>query len=201
MNALRRPLQLLALAAALAATGSVHAQAAPAAPAPATTAPLPAPDAEKQKVIDRILEVFHPEIGVLKAVQRPGLEAMQKSNIAMETARVAPERREKALKDISTDVQKYLDTTTPIATASAKKYTNPSVGPILAKNFTLEELRQLAALLESPLKSRFEKLIPEMENAVGQKVQADIAPQVNQNVKVMTEAVGTKLRVAATVQQ
>lgn len=198
MNAFRRPLQLLAVAAALAATGSVHAQAAPAA---ATTAPLPAPDAEKQKVIDRILEVFHPEIGVLKAVQRPGLEAMQKSNIAMETARVAPERREKALKDISVDVQKYLDTTTPIATASAKKYTNPSVGPILAKNFTLEELRQLAALLESPLKARFEKLIPDMENAVGQKVQADIAPQVNQNVKAMTEAVGTKLRVAATVQQ
>jgi hypothetical protein len=198
MNAFRRPLQLLALAAAIAAASSVHAQAA--APA-AAAAPLPAPDAEKQKVIDRILEVFHPEIGVLKAVQRPGLEAMQKSNIAMETARVAPDRREKALKDISTDVQKYLDTTTPIATASAKKYTNPSVGPILAKNFTLEELRQLAALLESPLKARFEKLIPDMENAVGQKVQADIAPQVNQNVKAMTEAVGTKLRIAATVQQ
>ena len=197
MHALRRPLQLLAIAATLAAASSVHAQAA-AAPA---AAPLPAPDAEKQKVIDRILEVFHPEIGVLKAVQRPGLEAMQKSNIAMETARVAPERREKALKDISTDVQKYLDTTTPIATASAKKYTNPSVGPILAKNFTLEELRQLEAMLASPLKARFEKLIPDMENAVGQKVQADIAPQVNQNVKVMTEAVGTKLRVAATVQQ
>jgi len=197
MNALRRPLQLLALAAAIAATSSVHAQAAPAAAA----APLPAPDAEKQKVIDRILEVFHPEVGVLKAVQRPGLEAMQKSNIAMETARVAPERREKALKDISTDVQKYLDTTTPIATASAKKYTNPSVGPILAKNFTLEELRQIEAMLESPLKARFEKLVPDMENAVGQKVQADIAPQVNQNVKTMTEAVGTKLRIAATVQQ
>ena len=197
MNAIRRPLQLLALAATIAAASSVHAQAA----ASAAAAPLPAPDAEKQKVIDRILEVFHPEIGVLKAVQRPGLEAMQKSNIAMETARVAPERREKALKDISTDVQKYLDTTTPIATASAKKYTNPSVGPILAKNFTLEELRQIEAILESPLKARFEKLIPDMENAVGQKVQADIAPQVNQHVKVMTEAVGTKLRVAATVQQ
>ena len=197
MNALRRPLQLIAIAATLAAASSVHAQAAPA----AATAPLPVPDAEKQKVIDRILEVFHPEIGVLKAVQRPGLEAMQKSNIAMETARVAPERREKALKDISTDVQKYLDTTTPIATASAKKYTNASVGPILAKNFTLEELRQIDAMLESPLKARFEKLVPDMENAVGQKVQADIAPQVNQNVKAMTEAVGTKLRVAATVQQ
>ena len=38
------------------------------------------------------------------------------------------------------------------------------------------------------------------KSAVGKKVQADIAAQVNQNVKTMTEAVGTKLRVAATVQ-
>jgi hypothetical protein len=55
-------------------------------------------------------------------------------------------------------------------------------------------------MLESPLKAKFEKLVPQMENAVGQKVQVEIAPQVNQNVKTMTEAVGTKLRIAATVQ-
>jgi hypothetical protein len=31
-------------------------------------------------------------------------------------------------------------------------------------------------------------------------VQAEIAPQVNANTKTMTEAVGTKLRIAATAQ-
>ena len=197
MNALLRPFTSIVLAAALAATLPAHAQSAPAAPA---AAPLPAPDAEKQKIIDRILLVFHPEVGVLQAVQRPAVDAMQQSNIALQTAHVPPDRKDKTLKDISTDVQKYIDTTTPIAVASAKKQTNPSVGPILAKNFTVEELRQIDAMLESPLKAKFEKLVPEMEAAVGQKVQAEIAPQVNQNVKTMTEAVGTKLRVAATVQ-
>jgi len=201
MTALRLSLTQIALAAVLAASLSAQAQtaAAPAASA-AAQAPLPAPDAEKQKIIDRILLVFHPEVGVLQAVQRPALDAMQQSNIALQTAHVPAEKKEKTLKDISTDVQKYIDTTTPIAVASAKKQTNPSVGPILAKNFTVEELRQIEVMLESPLKARFEKLVPEMETAVGRKVQADIASQVNQNVKAMTEAVGTKLRIAATAQ-
>jgi hypothetical protein len=193
MNALLRPLTHLAVAAALATALAAHAQGA----APAA-APLPAPDAEKQKVIDRIHAAFHPENGILQVVQRQGLDAMQQSNIALTTAHVSAEHKEKAMKDIGTDVQKYIDTTMPVAIASAKKNTNAAVGPILAQNFTAEELRQIAALLESPLKQKFEKLVPQMETAVAQKVQADISPQVNANVKVMTEAVGTKLRIAAT---
>ncbi len=201
MNALLRSLAQVAVASTLVATAATHAQtAAPAAAAAPAPSPLPAPDAEKQKIIDRIMAVFHPENGVLQAVQRQGVEAMQQSNIALQTAHVPQERKEKTLKDISVDVQKYIDTTMPVAIASAKKNANPAVGPILAQNFTADELRQIAAMLESPLKAKFEKLLPQMENAVGQKVQVEIAPQVNQNVKTMTEAVGTKLRIAATVQ-
>lgn len=196
MNTFLRPLTTLAVAAALAAPFAVRAQAA--APAAAAPAPLPAPDAEKQKIIDRILLVFHPENGVLQAVQRQAIEAMQQSNAALQTAHVAQDKKEKTLKDIGTDVQKYIDTSMPVALASAKKNTNPAVGPILAQNFTVEELRQIEAMLESPLKQKFEKLVPQMEQAVGQKVQVEIAPQINQNVKTMTEAVGTKLRAATT---
>lgn len=195
MNALLRPTSTLILAATLAASFAAHAQAT----APAAT-PAPAPDAEKQKIIDRILVAFHPENGILQLVQRQGLDAMQQSNIALTTAHVPTERKDKTMKEIGADVQKYIDTTMPMAIASAKKYTNPAVGPILAQNFTADELRQIAAMLESPLKQKFEKLVPQLETAVAQKVQADIAPQVEKNVKTMTEAVGTKLRVAATVQ-
>ena len=200
MTAPLRSFLHIAIAAALTVAGAAaHAQAKAAAPA-AAPANLPAPDAEKQKAIDRILAVFHPENGVLQAVQRQGVDAMQQSNIALHTAHVPKERADKTLKEIGVDVQKYIDTTMPIAVAIAKKNTNPAVGPILAQNFTADELRQIAALLESPLKARFEKLVPQMEDAVGHKVQADISPQVNANVKTMTEAVSTKLQIAATAQ-
>ena len=139
------------------------------------------------------------ENSVLLAVQHPATDALEKSSIALQTSHVPKERADKTMKEIGVDVQKYIDTTMPLAIASAKKNVGPAVGPLLAQNFTTEELRQLVALLESPVKSKFEKLLPQLENAVGQKVQADVGVQANKNIQVLTESVGTKLRVAATL--
>ena len=187
----------LAVAAALSVAVAAHAQTKAAAPA-AAPANLPAPDAEKQKAIDRILANVHPENGVIQALQRPAVEAMQKSMIAMQTAHVSKDRMDKTMADIRVDVQKYIDTATPIVTASAKKYTNQTVGPILAQNLSVDELRQLAVYFESPAREKFDKLVPQLEAAIGQKVQADVAAEVDKDIKAMTEAVGTKLRIAAT---
>jgi len=186
MQAIHRPLASLFLAATLGIASMAHAQGA-------------APDAEKQKLIDHILTLYHPENSVLVAIQRPATEALEKSSIALQTAHVPKDRSDKTMKDIGTDVQKYVDSTMPMAIASAKKNVGPAAGPLLAQNFTTEELRQLVAFLESPVKSKFEKLVPQMENAVGQKVQADVGVQANKNIQVLTESVGTKLRVAATL--
>lgn len=195
MTAPLRPFLHLAVAAALVLYGAAHAQTKAAAPAN-----LPAPDAEKQKAIDRILANVHPENGVIQALQRPAIEAMQKSMIAMQTQHVPKDRMDKAMKDIAADVQHYVEISTPVVTASAKKVTNQAVGPILAQNFTADELRQLAAIFESPVKARFDKLIPQLETAVGDKVTADVAPAINKNIQALTESVGTKLRIATTAQ-
>lgn len=189
----------LAVAAALSVAFAAHAQTKAAAPA-AAPANLPAPDAEKQKAIDRILANVHPENGVIQALQRPAVEAMQKSMIAMQTQHVPKERMDKAMKEIAADVQHYVEISTPVVTASAKKYTNQMVGPILAQNFTADELRQLAAIYESPVKAKFDKLIPQLEVAVGDKVTTDVGPAINKNIQALTESVGTKLRIATTAQ-
>jgi hypothetical protein len=198
MNALLRTLSPLALAAGLALSFAAHA--APAsAPAAAAAATPPAPiDAEKQKQIDRILAILHPENGVLQAVQEQAAKAMQQSNIALQNAQVSQDVGEKTLKDIQTDVQKYMDTTLPVAVASAKKFSTPTSAPILAAAFTTDELRQLATMLESPLRERLDKVLPQMQNAVGQKVSADISPTVSKNVHTMGEAITVKLRAAVT---
>ena len=185
----------LAVAAALSVAGAAHAQTKAAVPAN-----LPAPDAEKQKAIDRILANVHPENGVIQALQRPAIEAMQKSMIAMQTQHVPKDRMDKTMKEIAADVQHYVEISTPVVTASARKVTNQTVGPILAQNFTADELRQLAAIFESPVKARFDKLIPQLETAVGDKVTADVAPAINKNIQALTESVGTKLRIATTAQ-
>ena len=186
MQALRPTLAPLLLAATLGLSSLAHAQAA-------------APDAEKQKLIDRILVLVHPENAVLMAVQRPATSTMQESAIALQTAHVPKERIDKTMKDIATDVQKYIDTATPVAVASAKKNLGPTVSPILAQNFTADELRQIIAMLESPVKTKFDKLFPQMEDAVGKKVQAEIAPAIDKDIQLLNASAGTKLRVAATL--
>ena len=198
MNVLLRIVPL-AVVLTLGAMSAAHAQAAPAKPA-APAAALPAPDPEKQKLIDRILAKVHPENGILQAVQRPAVDAMQKSMIAMQTAHVPKERMDKTMKEIGLEVQKYVDTATPIVTASARKYTNQTVGPILAQNLSADELRQLAVYFESSAHEKFDKLVPQLETAIGQKVQADVSAEIDKDIQAMTESVGTKLRIAATAQ-
>jgi hypothetical protein len=186
MQAFQRALSSLALVAVLAAATAAHAQS------------TPAVEPEKQKLIDQILAIWHPENSVLMAVQRPAAEAMEKSRIALQQARLPADKLDKAMKDISTDVQKYVDTASPLASNSAKKNLPTTASPLLAQNFSVDELKQLLALLQSPVKSKFEKLIPQVDQAIGKKVQDEVGAEINKNIQTMTQAVGTKLRIAAT---
>lgn len=149
----------------------------------------------KAKLIEHLLTVWHPENVVVMMVQRPAADAFQQARIALQ-GRVSAEKRDATLKDISTDVQKYVDEATPIARESAKKEMASTVIPMLQQQFTEDELKQLIALLESPIKAKFEGLIPQMERALGEKVAASSRPLIDSKMQAMTQAVGTKLRTA-----
>ncbi|HYP31592.1 MAG TPA: DUF2059 domain-containing protein [Burkholderiaceae bacterium] len=185
MHAFRRSLHALAIATLLGTASLAHAQATPV-------------DADKQKLIDQILTLWHPENTVVMAAQRPATEAMEKSKIALQQARLPQAKQDAAMKDITVDVQKYVDTATPLVTSSAKKNMQTTVVPLLAQNFSVDELKQLLALLQSPVKAKFEKLIPQADQAIGRKVQDEVGPEINKNIQTMTQAVGTKLRIAVT---
>ncbi|MBI2732010.1 MAG: DUF2059 domain-containing protein [Aquabacterium sp.] len=155
-----------------------------------------ATDAQAKR-IERVLAVWHPDDVVVVMVQRPAASAMQQARIALQ-GRVSAEKRDATLKDIAVDIQKYVDEATPIARDTARKQMANTVVPLLQQQFTEDELRQLVALLESPLKKKFEQLIPQMERALGEKVAAESHAQIDPKMQAMTQAVGMKLR-AATV--
>jgi hypothetical protein len=184
MHMFQRTLLCAATAAALLFNVAAHAQSATAI------------DPEKQKLIDRLLTLWHPETRVIFEAQRVGTTALEQAGIALQ-GRVSKERHEKAMKDIGVDVQKYIDTATPLVSASSKKLVGPSVGPMLAQNFSVEELKQLIAVYESPVNAKFEKLMPDMERAVGEKVSADVGPELNKEISTLKQSVGVKMRTAA----
>jgi hypothetical protein len=197
MQALHRT--FLFAAAAVALLFNVAAQAQSTAKPQAAAAPSASVDPEKQKLIDRLLQLYHPEADVYRRVQAPADAALEQSRVALQQARTPQDKIDKDLREIVPDVQKYIDTTKPVVEASVKKNLAPSVSPLLAQQFTVDELRQLIAMYESPVTSKFAKLQPQLERAVGERVHADIGNEVNKNVEALNKAVGLKLRADMTV--
>lgn len=188
----RRALATLALAAAAPLAGAQT----PATNATATAA-ASAPADAKARLVQRVLQLWHVEDTAVVMVQRPAADALQQSRIALQ-GRVSAQKQEATLKDIATDVQKYVDEVTPVVKDNALRLKPQVLGPLLSQQFSEDELRQLVALLESPVKKKFEQLVPQLERAYGQQIAEASRPAVDPRLQALTQAVGLKLR-AATV--
>jgi len=150
----------------------------------------------RQALVDRLLKLWHVEDVAVLMVQRPAVNALEQARVVLQ-GRVSAEKRDRTLKDLSSDIQTYVDEATPIAKQSAQKLVSPTLSPMLLQSFSDSELRQIIALLESPVKKKFEKLVPEMERALGEKVAVDSSAAINPKLQTMTQAVGLKLRAAS----
>src|SRR5881409_2311213 len=98
---------------------------------------------DKQKLVQRVLELWHLEDTAIVMVQRPAADALQQSRIALQ-GRVAAPKQE-------------------------------------------DVLREMIALLESPLKKKFEQLVPQFERAFGEKVAAESRAAIDPKLQAMTQ--------------
>jgi hypothetical protein len=158
-----------------------------------TCAAQDAASSEKQKLVQKVLALWHLEDAAVVMVQRPAADAMQQARIALQ-GRVSAAKQEATLRDIATDLQKYVDEATPIVRDNALRLKTPAVAPLLAQSFNDEELRQLIALLESPVKKKFEQMLPQFERAFGEKIAAESRAAIDPKLQAMTQSVGLKLR-------
>jgi hypothetical protein len=152
-------------------------------------------DDEKKALVQHILPLFHIEDSAIMVVQRQGAEAMRQAQTALQ-GRLTAEKQEATMKAIAVDVQKYMDEATPIARTNALKLKEPTVAPMLMENFSAEELRQLVMFLESPVKKKFEALLPTIQKTYGDKVAEASRGAIDPKIDVMTRGVATKMRAA-----
>lgn len=193
---MKSPVQLMALCGALLLASPPASLAQTPASTPTPAAKPAATNDKRQALVDKLLSLWRVEDVAVVMVQRPAASAMEQARIALQ-GRVSVEKRERTLKDISSDVQTYVDEATPIARDSAQRLVRPTLSPLLLAQFSDEELGQIIALLESPVKKKFEKLVPELERALGEKVAEDSGAAINPKLQTMTQAVGLKLRAAS----
>ena len=168
---------------------AAHAQnALPAAPSTNGTSPA------KKELVARILRAQQGAIeGMARSIaERPALEIM---NSAMQViaARVPRDKQEATAKDVQSEAQKYADAVDPIAIRHANEIAPTTMGAVLEDKFTEDELKQIASLLENPTVLKFQRILPDMQQALGEKLVADTRPQIEPKGKALEDTVARKL--------
>ncbi|MBK7051239.1 MAG: DUF2059 domain-containing protein [Rhodoferax sp.] len=151
----------------------------------------------KNQLIQRLLQLWPLESVGMAMLRRPIDDSLRKAEVVLQ-GRVAPERRDSALKDISAETQKFYDETVPMVRETSNKLVQSTVVPILAEKFTEAELRQIIAMFEAPVKAKFEAVTPEIQKALGKKIAAEMAPTITPKMEALQQKIGERLKAAAT---
>ena len=188
----------LAMAMACAA-GCVQAQTAASVPAeaPATAvSPTPATPAKKE-LAARVLALMKPAVETLglQLAQQPALQIQQRAGLALQG--VAAERREVLGREIDADLRKYVDETGPLVRDRAVKLGPTTIAPMLEDRFSEDELRQIIAMLESPLNRRFQQTFPEMQRVLAEKLVAEMRADIETRARALEQTVGKRLNPTA----
>jgi hypothetical protein len=150
---------------------------------------------EKQALVNRVLVKMAFESVGTQMLQAPVAEMLRQSRVVV-TSRVPAEKQEAVMKDLTMEATKFIEQETPPLRASTQSVVQSSVAPLLAQKFSVEELKQLADVLESPVLAKFETLVPEMKRAVGDNVAKANAAQIQPKMTELQNRVGLRLRAA-----
>jgi hypothetical protein len=171
---------LLILAIAAAACTTVHAQ--------QNSTPA------KKELVARILKIQQPAIDNMARglVQEPLGPLMESADAALQQ-KVAADKRDAVAKNIQADTKKYIDETVPLVRDRATKLAPTTIGPILEEKFTEEELKQVVAMLESPVLAKFQTVGVDIQRALVEKVVADTRGQVETKFRGLEDSIAKRL--------
>jgi len=159
----------------------------------AATAAAPA----KQELARQILQRLNMDAIGETMVSAPVTDALQQARALLQ-GRVATEKRDATMVELSSQARKFMADVGPITRASADKLIPTTAQPMLTERFSEDELRQILAILDSPVRKKFEEMLPEMKKKLGESVAADTGPVVNPKLKSLQEDIGMRLRTAIT---
>jgi len=154
--------------------------------------------ASKKELVSKVLLLQQPgiEMAGQALVERPAGQMMQQAGLALQ-ARVAADKREAIWKEIQADVKKYLDEAGPLVRERAVKVAPATVGTLLDEKFSEEELKQLIAILESPVNRKFSQMSGEMQKVLSEKLVLEMQGTIDPKVKALELAINKRLALPA----
>lgn len=154
--------------------------------------------AAKKELVSKMLQLQQPALEMVATAlaERPAVLMMQEASFVMSTS-VPADKREAVAKQIQADVKKYVDETVPQMRDRAVKLGPSTIGTLLEEKFTEEELRQLVAIMESPVNRKYLQLGGEMQKVLGDKLVAETQASIEPKVKALQSTIAKRLRLPA----
>lgn len=162
--------------------------------APAASEPV---SAAKKELVAKILKLQQPGIELMARQMAEAPVVQLAGPVRGEIARLPQDKREPTARQIQADVQKYAEETVPIVRDRALALAPATMGPMIEQRFTEDELRQLVAILESPINARYQALGLEMQRALGGKLVAETRATVDPKFKALEQSIQNRLRSAS----
>lgn len=152
----------------------------------------------KKDLVAKVLQLQQPgiEATARSLAEQPALALLQQAGLALR-ARVPEDKREAVAKDIQAEAKKYADATVPGLREAAVKAAPTTIGPILEREFSEAELKQLITILESPVNRKFQSLGGEMQRALSEKLVADTRASIEPKLRNLQQTVADKINAAA----
>ncbi len=153
---------------------------------------------QKQQLIDQILQAQRDGIDQLarQLVEQPAVQLLQRA-AALVRRNVAADQQQAMGQALQGDVRKYADETFPVVRDRARALAPASVGPVMAENLSEAELQEVLAVFKSEAWRKFQGLAPEMQKALGEKLVADVKPQMEIKLKALDQTMAKRLGLKA----
>lgn len=167
-------------------------------PFAAAQAQSPASSPAKKELVGRVLKMQQAGIeGMARTlVEQPAMELLGNAASAL-PARVAKDKQDAVAKEIQGDVRKYLDEAVPLVQGRAVKLAPGTVGNLLEEKFSEDELKQVVAIIESPVYVKFQRMGEDMQKVLVEKLVADTRTTIEPKVRILEETVAKRLGVTA----
>ena len=142
----------------------------------------------------KVLQLQQPAIENVARVlaEQPAAILMQRAGTVMQT-RIPPDKREPIVKDIQADVKKYGDEVLPMMLDRAVKLAPSTIGVMLEERFTEDELKQLVAIIESPVNRKYQQMGGELQKSLSDKLVADTKGTMEPKIKALEQSIGSRL--------
>lgn len=159
------------------------------------TAQQPA-DGAKKELVARVLKLQQSGLEQLgrALAEAPAQQMVAQARAALQ--RAPADKRDAVARELDAEVRKYLDETVPLVRDRAVALAPSTVGPLLEQRFTEDELRQIIAILESPVNAKFQQLAPEMQRALGERLVGETRPLVEPKAQALRRAITSRIEAA-----